>query len=157
MAFAALFLCLGMALHSQGASLGVALGAAFPGPATANVPSDRAASFNWGFYVNIPLLRTFALCPSSELYKFGSANATDFDLAFKFIVPLGGMGIFAGISPGLTAVNDFIAPHVGLVGGATFGLVSNLEAFVQAKYNYLFDSGQDTSVFHVNCGVLFNF
>ena len=46
-------------------------------------------SFAYGFYVDIPLISTFHITPSSELYKFADQNATDFDLAFKFIIPLG--------------------------------------------------------------------
>ena len=45
------------ALQAQGGSigLGIALGAAFPARSTPGIPStDGRASFNWGFYVNIP-------------------------------------------------------------------------------------------------------
>lgn len=138
-------------------SLGVSLGGAFPGSPTANIPSDRQASFNWGFYVNLPLLETFNIVPSAELYKFGQANATDFDLAFKFIVPLQRFALFAGISPGLTTVNSAPVIHIGALGGASFRLAGNLGAFVQAKYNFVIDGSQNTSVIHLNTGLLFNF
>ncbi len=136
--------------------LGFSFGAAFPQGSTTNIPS-AGASFDWGFYVNIPLISTFDITPSSELYKFGSQNATDVDMAFKFIVPLGDFELFAGVSPGLTTVADVLAPHVGLLGGGSFRLISNLDAFVQAKYNLLFEGSRNMGVFHVNMGMLFAF
>lgn len=138
--------------------LGFSFGAAFPRGSTADIPSaDGQPSFNWGFYVNIPLISTFHITPSSELYKFNTQNATDVDLAFKFIVPLGDFDIYAGLSPGLTTVADVLAPHVGLLGGAAFRLISNLDAFVQAKYNILFEGSRNMGVFHLNAGILFAF
>jgi hypothetical protein len=136
--------------------LGFSFGAAFPQGSTTNIPA-AGASFDWGFYVNIPLISTFDITPSSELYKFGSQNATDVDVAFKFIVPLGDFNIFAGVSPGLTTVADVLAPHLGLLGGATYRLISNLDAFVQAKYNLLFEGSRNMGVFHINVGILFEF
>ena len=140
-----------------GTSLGLFAGGDAPGATTANIASDGQIHFNWGFFVNLPLLQTFSLAPSAELYRFGSSNATDFDIAFKFIVPLNNFGVFAGVSPGLTAINALTAPHVGVLGGATFGLVSNLDAFVMAKYTAVFDGSQNASVVHVNAGILFYF
>jgi hypothetical protein len=138
--------------------LGFSFGAAFPVGSTTNIPNvDGGPSFNWGFYVNIPLISTFHIAPSSELYKFDTQNATDIDLAFKFIVPLGDFDVYAGLSPGLTTVTDVLAPHVGLLGGAAFRLISNLDAFVQAKYAILFEGSRNMGVFHLNAGVLFAF
>ncbi len=138
--------------------LGFSFGAAFPQGSTTNIPNTEGQpSFNWGFYVNIPLISTFHITPSSELYKFDTQNATDVDLAFKFIVPLGDFDVFAGLSPGLTTVADVLAPHVGLLGGAAFRLISNLDAFVQAKYNVLFEGSRNMGVFHLNAGILFAF
>jgi hypothetical protein len=138
--------------------LGFSFGSAFPVGSTANIPrSGGQPSFNWGFYVNIPLISTFHITPSSELYKFSSQNATDVDLAFKFIVPLGDFDVYAGLSPGLTTVTDVLAPHVGILGGAAFRLISNLEAFAQAKYNVLFEGSSNMGVFHLNAGILFAF
>ena len=136
--------------------LGFSFGAAFPQGSTPTIPSS-GASFDWGFYVDIPLISTFHITPSSELYKFSSQNATDVDVAFKFIVPLGNFDLFAGVSPGLTTVADVLAPHVGLLGGGAFRLVSNLDAFVQAKYSLLFEGGRNMGVFHLNAGILFAF
>ncbi len=151
-------LVFGVAAQNRGgASLGLFAGADAPGTATANIASDDQVHLNWGFFVNLPLLQTFHLAPSAELYKFGASNATDFDIAFKFIVPLQGLGLFAGISPGLTTVNTLTAPHVGVLGGATFGFVSNLDFFAMAKYTVVFDNSQNASVIHANAGILFYF
>jgi hypothetical protein len=138
--------------------LGVALGAAFPDGSTADISSDNGeASFNWGFYVDIPLLASFHVTPSSELYKLGGDNATDMALTFKFIVPLPRFDLYAGFVPGLTAVGSTTAPHVGVVGGAAFVLVSNLDMFAQAKYVILFDGSENLRVLHLNTGILFRF
>lgn len=158
--------CIGLSLllavgafaqNRSGTSLGIMAGGDIAGASTSNVASDGQVHLNWGFFVNLPLLQTFHIAPSAELYRFGAANATDFDIAFKFIVPLQGFGLFAGISPGLTAVNTLTAAHVGVLGGGTFGLVSNLDAFALAKYTLVFDGGQNASVWHLNAGILFYF
>ena len=141
----------------EGASLGLSIGAVLPNSSTVNIASDSQTHLNWGFFVNLPLLRTFALAPSAELYRFKDSNATDFDIAFKFIVPLDRVGAFAGISPGLTAINALTAPHVGVLGGGSFELISNLDAFAMAKYTIVFDGAQNASVLHINGGILFNF
>ncbi|MEI6876746.1 MAG: hypothetical protein WCL50_16645 [Spirochaetota bacterium] len=156
----ALSILLALPLAAQGrggASLGLVVGGTFPGTATTHIPSSGELALDWGFFVNLPLLQTFHIAPSAELYKFSTSNATDFDLAFKFIVPLNRYSIFVGISPGLTTVNSLTAPHVGLLAGASFGLVSNLDAFAQGKYTMVFDGNQNMTVFHLNLGVLFNF
>ena len=138
--------------------LGVAAGLAFPQGSTVGIAStDWQTSFNWGFYVNIPLISTFHLTPSAELYRFEDQNATDFDLAFKFIVPLPRFDLYAGLVPGLTAVGAVTAPHVGILGGGAFRLVANLDMFVQAKYMWLFEGGGNLRVLHVNTGILFVF
>ncbi len=138
--------------------LGISLGAALAEGSTPNISnSGGSMSFNWGFYVDIPLLYTFHITPSSELYRLADQNATDIDLAFKFIVPLSSFAIYAGIVPGLTAVSNVLDPHIGVLGGATFQLVSNLDVFLQGKYNVVFDGGQNLQIFHVNAGILFKF
>jgi hypothetical protein len=138
--------------------LGVFIGAAFPQGATSTIPStDWQPSLNWGYYVNIPLISTFHLTTSSELFKLGTQNATDFDLAFKFIIPLSGFKLFVGFAPGLTSVGDALDIHIGALGGASFNLVSNLDGFVQAKYTFIFDGSSNIRVLHANAGILFNF
>jgi hypothetical protein len=138
--------------------LGVSLGAAFPQGQTDNVQvGDWKGSFNWGFYVNIPLIYTFHITPSAELYRLNEINATDIDMAFKFIIPLGRLDIYVGFSPGLTTVGDNTFPHVGGLLGVGFRLISNLDVFVQAKYNFLFDSSQNFRILHGNAGILYHF
>ena len=148
------------AVEAQSGSigLGVALGAAFPAGSTPAIPStDGRGSFNWGFYVNIPLIYTFHLTPTAELYKLAGQNATDMAIAFKFIVPLSRLDLYAGLVPGLSAVGDVTAAHVGVLGGASFPLVSNLDLFVQGKYKWLFQGERNIRVLHANAGILFNF
>ena len=138
--------------------LGLSLGPTFPQGSTAQIPStDWQTSFDWGFYVNIPLIYTFHLTPSAELYKFGNQNATDMAIAFKFIVPLSRFDLYAGFVPGLTTVANVTAFHVGALAGFSLKLVSNLDFFTQVKYKFLFEGDQNIRVLHVNAGVLFNF
>ena len=160
LAAAALVVLSPLACLAAGGSvgLGVAAGLAFPRGDTADIPnSDGQSSFNWGFYVNIPIISTLHLTPSSELYKFDNQNATDMALAFKFIVPLARFDLYAGFVPGLTAVGTVVAPHVGVLAGFAMPLLSNLDLFVQGKYKWLFQGSENLRVFHVNAGVLFNF
>jgi len=146
-----------IAAQASGVGLGVSLGAAFPTSVPVDITgADAGASFNWGFYVNIPLIYSFHLTPSSELYKFGTENVTDFDIAFKFIVPLESFNIYAGFSPGLTAASNLLAVHVGVVGGGAIRLVSNLDAFLQVKYVWLFLPSGNNGVVHANAGIILN-
>src|SRR5271157_298404 len=150
--------CVPLGAAENPGGLGISLGAALAEGSTPNIPSsDGSTSFNWGFYVDIPLLYTFHITPSSELYRLQDQNATDIDLAFKFIVPLSGFAIYAGFTPGLTAVSNVMDPHVGILAGATFQLVSNLDVFFQGKYNIVFDGGQNLQIVHANAGILFKF
>jgi hypothetical protein len=147
-------------VHAQSGpiGLGIAVGVAFPAGSTPGIPSsDWSASFNWGFYVNIPLIYSFHLTPSAELYKFADQNATDMAIAFKFIVPLSRFDLYAGAVPGLTAVGDVTAAHVGVLAGTSFRLTSNLDVFVQGKYKWVFQGEQNIRVLHANAGLLFNF
>jgi len=138
--------------------LGISVGATFPQGSTADIPStDWQTSLNWGFYVNIPLIHTFHLTPSSELYKFEDQNATDMAIAFKFIVPLSRFDLYVGFVPGLTAVTNVTAPHVGVLAGGNFPLISNLDIFVQGKYKFVFQGDDNLKVLHANVGLLFNF
>jgi hypothetical protein len=155
-----LLACLPAGAQASGDSvgLGVALGVAFPSGSTARIATANGeASLDWGFYVNIPLIYTFHITPSSELYKLGLQNATDMDLAFKFIVPLSRFSLYGGVAPGLTAAGEVTAMHVGLLAGVSFNLVSNLDTFVQAKYQWIFEGSQNLRVLHLNAGMLFNF
>ncbi len=155
----AVLACAPIAAQSQNpVGLGISLGLADATGSTPNIPNTSGSlSFNWGFYVDIPLLYTFHITPSAELYKLQDQNATDIDLAFKFIVPLSGFAIYAGVVPGLTAVTAVLDPHIGALAGVTFQLVSNLDLFFQGKYNVVFDGGQNLQVIHANAGILFKF
>ena len=158
LAVAALALLPALAAVAQGVGLGVAAGVGLTQGDTADIASNGwQSSFNWGFYVNIPIVSALHLTPSSELYKFGSQNATDMALAFKFIVPLPRLDLYGGFVPGFTAVTDLVAPHVGLLAGFSMPLVSNLDLFVQGKYKWLFQGSENMRVLHMNAGVLFNF
>jgi hypothetical protein len=160
LAMVILFICPLASAQAAGdaVGLGISLGVAFPSGNTASISTTPGeASLNWGFYVNIPLIYTFHISPSSELYKLGSQNATDMDVTFKFIVPLARFSLYAGFAPGLTAVRGVTPFHVGVLGGGSFNLVSNLDAFIQVKYSWIFEGSQNLRVLHVNAGMLFNF
>jgi hypothetical protein len=144
-------------VSGKSVGLGVSIGAALPYGNTQDIGnSDGTLSFDWGFYVDIPLLDTFKLSPSAELYKLSSQNATDFDLAFKFVVPLHTFDLSLGFAPGLTAVKNITVPHLGILAGSSFKLVSNLSVLVQAKYDFIFEGGENMSALHLNTGILFN-
>jgi hypothetical protein len=141
-----------------GVGLGVLVGAAFPDGGTSEIPGEAwDGSFNWGFFVDIPLLSTFRLSPSSELYKFGEENATDMALAFTFVVPLASLDLYGGIVPGITTTGDITAVHVGGLVGAAFGLLGNIDLFVQGKYKVVFHDDENLRVLHLNTGLLFVF
>lgn len=147
-----------LAQSSSGSvGLGVAAGLAFPGGGTPGIASDGQPSFDWGFYVNIPLISTFHLTPSAELYRFGDQNATDICLAFKFMIPLSRFDLYLGVTPGLTATGAVTAGNVGLLAGGAFWLAGNLDLFVQARYQWVFEGGGSLGVLHLNAGVLFVF
>ena len=159
--FAALLVAAAFPLAAQSASnpveLGVSVGPTFPVGSGETIVNDGSSSFNWGFYVNIPLVYALDLMPSAELYKFNATQATDIDLAFKFIVPLGDFSVYAGFVPGLTAVSETLAPHVGALLGGSYHIVSNLSGFLQGKYNVLFDGDRNIRVIHLNAGLLLAF
>lgn len=145
---------------SESVGLGVSLGVAFP---EGTLDRDKVdlddwdAAFNWGFYVNIPLIYTFHLTPSAELYKIGDQNATDISLAFKFIVNVWKLDLFVGVVPGLTTVADITAPNVGGLAGLSFNLFANLDFFLQAKYKIMFHGDRNARTLHGHAGILFTF
>jgi hypothetical protein len=154
----ALVLTGALAAAQAGVGLGVAIGTAFPQGSTNDIAfDDWEPSLNWGFYVDIPLVSTFNVTPSAELYKLGDENATDMALAFKFIVPLTQLDFYLGFVPGLTVTGSSTSPHIGLVAGGAFVLVSNLDWFVQGKYKFVFDGSENIRVLHLNTGILFRF
>lgn len=142
--------------------LGVSMGVAFPQGSTHKITvDDWDGSFNWGFYVNIPLIWTFHLTPSAELYKLNGAGqdrtTTDIALAFKFIIPISILELYVGFAPGLTAVSDVYDFNVGFLGGVSFNVISNIDLFVQAKYKFIIEGSSNMRVLHTNAGVLFRF
>ncbi len=158
MVAAALVTAAGAAGAQSGVGLGVAVGTTFPQNSTDDISfDDWDPSVNWGFYVDIPLLSSFHITPSAELYKLGDENATDMALAFKFIVPLSHLDFYAGFVPGLTATGSTTSIHIGVVAGAAFVLVSNVDWFVQGKYKFVFEGGENIRVLHLNAGLLFRF
>ena len=139
--------------------LGVAAGVAVP-----NGKPDFSASLNWGFYVDIPLLSTFHITPSTLLYKLrdssgAGSSATDVSLNFKFVIPLGPIGIFAGVTAGLTSTQS-IDPHAGVLAGLSIGLLPNLDVFAQANYKFIIrddNAGGNVRDLQIYAGPLFHF
>ena len=155
---AALVLTAALAAAQSGVGLGVSVGTTFPQNSTDDISfDDWEPGFNWGFYVDIPLLSTFHITPSAELYKLGDENATDMALAFKFIVPLSRLDFYAGFVPGLTATGSTTSIHIGVLAGGAFLLTGNLDWFVQGKYKFVFEGDENIRVLHLNAGFLFRF
>lgn len=142
------------AAQSGSVALGVGAGAVVP---TRSDDGSWDTSFAWGFHVNIPILNTLHLSPSSELYQIDGVYATDVALAFKFMIPLRLSALYLGVAPGLTAAGSTTSAHVGVLGGFTIGLVSNISGFAQYKYKVLFYDDTNTRMSHVAAGLLFSF
>src|SRR5215467_2034836 len=113
--------------QARGVGLGVGAGVAVPSASgTDALKPDFKAGFNWGFFVDIPLLYTFHITPSTLVYKMTDNNAanmgayttqaTDVSLNFKFIIPVGPIAPFAGVTAGLTSTQH-IDPHAGVLAG----------------------------------------
>lgn len=120
----------------KGVGLGVGAGLAVP---TAETPFELAPA--WGFYTDIPLLNTFHITPSAIVYNLNpeggtSQSATDISLNFKFMVPLGKLDIFAGVTAGVTSTTE-LTPHMGGLVGASLNLVSNIDGFINVNYRYV--------------------
>ena len=137
----------------QSVSLGVGAGVAATHPADA--PAD--VSFAWGFSVNIPILNTLHLSPSSEVYRDAGVYATDIAIAFRFVVPLRTADLYVGVAPGLTASGTTTTPHVGALGGVVLPLISNVSWFAQYKYKVIFTGATNARVSHASAGLLFSF
>lgn len=137
--------------------LGAALGVAVP--SRGELSLDPA--FAWGFYTDIPLLDTFAITPSTVLYRVDpesgqGAAATDVSLTFKFMIPIGPVEPYAGLTAGVTS-SDTLNPHVGGVLGLSINLISNLDVFAQANYRLTIAEGANIGTWHVFVGPLFRF
>lgn len=137
--------------------LGAALGVAIPDQG--ELVLDPA--FAWGFYTDIPLLSTFTITPSTILYRVDpqsgqGASATDVSLSFKFVVPVGPLEPFVGLTAGVTS-SATLNPHVGGLLGASINLVSNLDVFAQVAYRLTIADGANVSTWHIFAGPLFRF
>lgn len=161
----ALPLVLGLALcatpsFAQARGVGLGVGAGIAVPDSGNVDFDPA--FNWGFFVDIPLISTFHITPSTLIYELApegveaSRYVTDVSLNFKFIIPLGPIEPFAGVTAGLTAAGE-IYPHAGLLAGVSINLVSNLDLFVQANYKLVIVDENNVRDLQIYAGPLFRF
>lgn len=137
----------------RGVAMGVAAGLAIP-----DGKVDLDPSFNWGFFVDIPLISTFHITPSTIVRQIGEVYNTDVSLNFKFMVPLGVVEPFGGIIAGLTAATD-IHPHVGLAAGLNLNLIANLGAFVQVNYKLVLydDPVGNVRDLQIYAGPLFKF
>ncbi len=145
--------------RSNGVGLGVSIGAVFPN--SDNLDMDEVG-LAWGFWVDIPIAWKFHISPSAELYNLGGSvdenTATDICLNFKFIVPLSFMRVFFGAGGGVTNAMNQYNPNAGLLGGVSFRLISNLEAFVALKYKILInDDVGNVHMLHANAGAMFIF
>ncbi|MFO0727280.1 MAG: hypothetical protein U1E65_26105 [Myxococcota bacterium] len=137
--------------------LGAAVGVALPdGPG--NLKIDPALS--WGFFTDIPLVSTFHITPSTTLYHLDSANgavgATDLSLSFKFIVPLGPVEPFIGLTGGVTSTNKY-QPHFGGLVGLSVNILSNIDIYASLNYRLIVSDTGNTSAWHVFAGPLFRF
>jgi len=135
--------------------LGVGAGIAYPTSETAFklVPA-------WGFYTDIPLLSTFHITPSALVYSLNpesgeTQSATDISINFKFVVPMGRLDLFSGVTVGVTSTKE-LKPHMGFLAGASMNVVSNIDAFINVNYKYL---AQETVVHDIQifAGPLFRF
>ncbi len=143
----------------HGVGLGVAAGVAVP-----NGTPDFQAALNWGFFVDIPILNSFHITPSTLLYQLRDQNgvgsrATDVSLNFKFTVPLGRIDVFAGVTAGLTSTES-IDPHAGVLAGLTVHLLPNLGVFAQVNYKYIIrddNVGGNVRDLQLYAGPLFRF
>jgi len=146
------------AQNNDSVGLGVSFGVALPQHKTDEVQfDDWDASFGWGFYGNIPAVDTFQITPSALLYPLYTLNATDVNLAFKFIIPAWVLDIYVGLAPGVTTVADDHLFNVGGIVGVSFNLFSNLDLFIDAKYKILIEGDSNIRVLHAAAGVLWHF
>lgn len=150
----ALVLALAPASAWAADSVGLGVGAGVAVPHGAVLSSDT--TLNWGFHVDIPVLDSFSISPSTYLYRIDGTSATDVSVSFKFVVPLGRLELFGGVTAGLTNT-DHIDPHVGALAGLEMVLVSNLDVFVQANYRVMLQEGHDTRDLMVFAGPVFRF
>jgi len=147
-----------------GVGLGVAGGLTYVPTeiAKGNLTEASGTGYSWGFFVDIPLLDTFYISPAAILYEVdlgqGKHPATDIDLAFKFIVPIGGLKLGIGGLGGLTEEELNYDWHLRALGYFGLDLVANLEAFALLQYKKIFrDVAPNLDDVHGFLGLMFRF
>ena len=111
--------------------------------------------------MDIPLISTFHISPSTLVYDLKTDTglkqaATDVSLNFKFMVPLGMMDLFAGVTAGVTSM-DRLRPHVGGLVGASLNVISNIDVFAQANYRVIIIDDSHVRDLMIYAGPLFRF
>ena len=146
---------------AQGVGLGIAAGAVSSGTELDGLEKSLGTGFSWGFFVDIPLTKTFYISPATTLYELdfgpGKRPATDVALNFKFIVPVASLKLGAGVSAGLTVAEEKYMPHMGALGYLSMNLVSNLDGFAMVQYKHLVRDIQAVDDIHAHAGVMFRF
>jgi hypothetical protein len=146
--------------NPRSVGLGAAAGIALPHSGDVGYKPTLA----WGFFVDIPLISTFSITPSAIVYGVhpdiegveSGDPYTDISLSFKFVIPLDPVGIFLGLTAGLTTSTD-LDVHVGGLAGVSIQIVANFEIFVQANYRVLIEEGNNRHTLHAFAGPLFRF
>jgi hypothetical protein len=135
-------------------TLGAGGGVAIPGRTHGGVSET---SFVWGFHVNIAVLETFRVSPSSEIYRISAVYATDLALAFHYVIPFDFFEAYIGVAPGLTAWGTSTSPHVGGLLGFSVPILDDIGGFAQFRYKVLFSNDTNVHVSHLLLGLLFSF
>lgn len=143
---------------------------------TLDSSDDINMAHNFGFFVDLPLVKRFHIVPSADSYVLnidpGSGGkkigkmVTDFNIGFKFVLPLKRLEIYGMVAPGLTNTEGFDDDgditvkrwgQVGFGGGVYFRLVDLLYLMGQVEYKQTFNDDVNPGTIHTNVGVLFRF
>ena len=112
--------------------------------------------YNWGFLVDLPLLKSFHLAPTAMMYRLGDVHAGDMNLSFRFVIPTRYLSIYLGIAPGVTALVEDLKVNLGGEVGFSARLIGNVAFFFQGRYKEIF-GGSGIHVIHFDTGVMFYF
>ena len=144
-----------------GLGAGIGLATPFGKVITAEGLQKLAPNFDWGFYVDIPLVYGFHLTPHADLYNInGKLTATDIGLSFKFIIEIPKFRPYLGLDVGDTNIVSSQQFNVGGLAGLAINLVANLDAFVEARYvEVIRDAtvGGNVGTLHAFAGLLIRF
>lgn len=140
-------------------AVGLGVGAGIAVPTIEDVSTNPTWAF--GFYTDIPLISTFHITPSTLVYRIERDNgkkesATDVSINFKFMIPIGRVDIFVGVTGGVTST-DVLRPHVGALAGVSVNLVSNLDVFVNAGYKAILTGDEQIHEIQIFAGPLIRF